>query len=422
MVRQVVRFRLACREPSGYAGGMDLKRRISSAYRKGAGTSDESATPAPGPAAAAAVPSSPAAKPARPAGQGTAAIKTVVPAKPAAKPSHAPGGSPRPAKADIARYLLALGQDEAARILSHLAPEEVEGLAREIAAIEHITAAEARETLERFQGLVKEGVAARGGVDTARTMLQAAFGDSRAERILAQAMPSTQEAPFAFLKDEDPERLVQLLRSEAPGVKAIVLAHLEPVRSAAILGKLDQKEQKDLVIRLSRMQKVEKEVLDRIEQGLRDKLASLGTVADQQVDGTSSLAAIMRHLDPDLEQRLLESLEDEVPGVAEDIRERLFTVDTILLIEDRDLQRVLNDLENHEIALFLKGKGDALRKKLLVNVSTNRAQLILDEYTRLGPQRKADVDTASRDLILRLRRLEQEGSLRVRRKEDEFVE
>lgn len=410
---------------------MDLKRHISAAYRKGAGGSssepakiDSARPPVPARESAAKTNGKPSApKPAgtpdsavRGGGAKSGVVKTVQPGP------YLGGQAGRPGKTDIAKYLLAIGPDEASRILAHLDESEVEAIAREIAAIEYLEAPEAREVLERFNGLVKEGEPARGGVDKAREMLSRAFGDSLAARILSQALPVAEYRPFAFLAEVEGPRIVRLLAGEAPGVMAIVTAHLPPARAADVISALDAGVRKDIVIRLSRMTKVDTEVIERISRGLEEKLLKAGESPDEKVDGTASLASIMRHLDPGLEQQLLDSLEDEEPQVADRIRERLFTVDTLLLIDDRDLQKVLSGLQNSELAFFLKGKTEAVRRKILDNVSQNRAQLILEEYGALGPQRRLEVDQATRDFILRLRRLEQDGVIRVRRKDDEFVE
>jgi flagellar motor switch protein FliG len=327
----------------------------------------------------------------------------------------------RPSKEDIAKYLVLIGKEEAANILRHLSQEEVESIAKEIAHIQYISPEEARVVLERFHGLVKTGMRSAGGLDTARSLLVNAFGEEKGGQLLRQALPEVHEPFFAFLLDLEPVQVAALLRSESVAVKCIVLAYVPPQSAAAILKALPKDEQKQLILRLSKMQKVEREVLVRIEQALKERARDIGKTESAEIDGSSNLAAIMRHLDPSLEQQLLGVLESEAPEVVETIRERLFTIDTLLLIEDRDLQKVLQTMENREVALILKGKSDEIRRKILTNVSDNRAAQIGEDYQNLGPQPRREVDDATRAFITHLRQLEQDGKIVVKRDEDVYI-
>jgi len=332
------------------------------------------------------------------------------------------GAAEKPNKTEIAKYLIALGKDEAAAVLAYMEPEQVESIVREISTISHLSSQDSKEVLEKFTGLVREGARVQGGPEAAKDILKGAFGLEKARKILEKVIPESSSLPFAFMNDLEADKILQLLRNEALGIKAIVLSRIKPDLAAGVLSKLEKAEQKTLILRLSHLEKIDREVLDKISDGLEKKLNS-GEVPEEDVlDGPSNLAALMRHLDPALEQNLLEVLETELPDTAEKIRDQLFTIDSLLLIEDRDMQRFLSTRENRELATVLKGKSENIKKKVLINVSANRAQLIQEEYQQLGPLRKIDVDTATRDFMLLLRKLVQEGTLRLISDKDEYVD
>ncbi len=397
---------------------MNLNKRLIGAYLKGSGKAPE--------------PVSESVKETPLSGAPQALIKvarpapaTVVPS-PRVPPKTGNGSAIRdpgakPGKGDIARYLVLIGKEEASNILRHLSQPEVEAIAQEIAKIQYISPEEARDVLERFHGLVKTGMRSSGGLDTARSLLVNAFGEEKGGQLLRQALPEVQEPFFAFLQDLEPSQVASLLRAESVAVKSIILAHLPPPAAAAILKEVSRDEQRQLIVRMSKMQKVERDVLIRIEEALKERARTQGKVESAEIDGSSNLAAIMRHLDPALEQQLLGVLENEAPEVVEGIRDQLFTIDTLLLIEDRDLQKVLHTMENRQIALILKGKSPEIRRKVLTNVSENRALQIGDDYQHLGPQPKRDVDEATRDFITHLRQLEQDGKIVVMRDEDVYI-
>ena len=400
---------------------MNLNNRRIGAYLKGAGK-------APEPAADSAAQADPAP---RSVDSAQALIKVTrpspaVPVPPRVPPKTGNGAAIRdpgdkPGKSDIAKYLVLIGKEEASNILRHLSQPEVESIAQEIAKIQYISPDEAREVLERFHGLVKTGMRSSGGLDTARTLLVNAFGEEKGGQLLRQALPEVQEPFFAFLQDLEPAQVASLLRSESVAIKSIILAFLPPAAAAGILKELPKDEQRQLILRMSKMQKVERDVLIRIEGALKERARNLGKVQTDEIDGTSNLAAIMRCLDPALEQQLLGVLESEAPEVVENIKDRLFTIDTLLLIEDRDLQKVLHTMENKQIALILKGKSEEIRRKVLTNVSDNRALQIGDDYQHLGPQPKREVDDATRAFITHLRQLEQDGKIVVMRDEDVYI-
>jgi flagellar motor switch protein FliG len=196
---------------------------------------------------------------------------------------------------------------------------------------------------------------------------------------------------------------------------------LPPAQAAGVLKQCSPEEQKDIIVRMANMQRIDREVLSRIDQTLRERAKDSATLLHEEIDGRSSLANIMRFLDPSLEQNLLDDLATEAPDLAQDIRERLFTIETILLIDDKDLQKVLSNLDDKLIAMLLKGKSDAIRKKMLSNVSESRAGMIRDEYSLMGPQPRRDVDQVTREFIATLKILENDGTIRVRREDDEYV-
>jgi len=329
----------------------------------------------------------------------------------------------KPTRQEIARYLVLIGTEEAASILSHLEETEVEALVKEIGSIGHINAEEAAVTLDRFQGFVSTGAVspASGGVETARGILRQAFGKEKGDTFLHQALPQTEQPFFSFLHELDPGQVLLLLRPESAAVKTIVLAWLPPPLAAGVLKQLGPIEQKQVITRLAAMQRIDRDVLQRIDQALRDRMRDTARSVNEEVDGRTSLAGIMRHLDPSLEQELLDALGESEPDLAQEIRDRLFTIDTLLLVEDRDLQKVLGNMSDQVIALILKGKSEEIRKKILSNVSETRATQINQEYQYLGPKPRREVDQATRDFISVLRQLETDGQIRIRRDDEEYI-
>ena len=248
-------------------------------------------------------------------------------------------------------------------------------------------------------------------------MLAAALGDDKARELLRKAVPESAR-PFQFLNDFDPRELVAMLRNESPEVMSVLLPYLEPRLASSVIVNLPDPIRSEVVRRIARLEKVDPEVLRNMEAGVREKIRRLGHSATEEVDGRSALANILRHVDSNLEESILSNLGEENPGLSDSIREKLFTLDDILRVPDRAIQKRLRDLSEREIALVLKGKSAAFRDKIFQNVSQTRRIIIQEEYEILGAQRREDVERATRDFLVWFKKRWEDGELSLEGDED----
>lgn len=398
---------------------MDMKDKLAKAYGSAARRDDEDKSgPKPRPRAPKPADAAPAAKATKPAAKSAARdglIRATVESERLIKT-----GIPGTEKA--AKFLLLLGQDEAAKVLRHMKPDEIEAISRHIAKIDRIDTAEANEILTEFGWLVRtQGESLEGGPDTAERMLVAAFGAEKAKELLRKAVPESRR-PFAFLNDFDAKQLIALFKDESAQVLAMILPYLEPKLASAVVSELSDGARTEVIKRIAKLDRMSPEVLERVEQVLRDKIARVGRPESaERVDGAAVLAGILKHVGGDLEGRILRGLEDEHPELSEDIRERLFTMDDVLRVPDRELQRRLRDYDEKELALILKGKSQALRDKLLSNVSQSKRMLTLEEYDIMGTVRRDEVDKATRNFLAYFKRRWEDGELALEG-DDELVD
>lgn len=318
-----------------------------------------------------------------------------------------------------AQFLVILGKDEAAKVLRHLAPEEVEGIALEIARIERIESRDAAKILEEF-GYLREtrDLIAVGGMEKAREMLLATLPAEKAERILEKVHREMAPPPFSFLHDLDVHQATAIVREESPPVVSLVLAHLEPRYAARIFAALGVEQQREVALRIARMGKVDPEVVRRTEEALRRKVRSHGRVVTQEIDGRDALTRILRFMDPAREQAILEGLD---PNLAAEIRKQLYTIDMVFRIPDKELQGVLRDYADREIALMLKACEEPIRERILGSVSERRRDFIRLEMNGLGEVRRADAEAAASDFLGYLQLLEQKGELTIARENEAYV-
>lgn len=398
----------------------------SESYRRGAGTSSEETvrgllkTGGSGSDASSGGPSdAPSRQRSKPGSAADAASGSGAPsATGAAGPAPQSGSGTGAAKA--ARFLMVVGQDQAAEVLRHLEESQVEAVTREIARIGTMTGAEARQILDEVGDVAARAGERHGGPAVAREFLTHAFGDVRGAEVYDR-LGIGESDRFAFLEELEPQQVAMLLKEESPPVVATILSTLTAATAARVVKLMPDERRAEVVLRMARMNAVSPEVLERVEEVLKERIRRQGKLVSNQIDGRGVLASILRYMDLDAERSVLDSLADEDPELAKSIRDRLFTIDSILAIDDRDLQEVLTEFTEREIACVLVGQAERIRSKLLRNVSERRARDVSEEYVHQADIPQKEVSDVQRRFLDHLRRCAEDGSILVRDSEDEYI-
>ncbi|MDR1786219.1 MAG: flagellar motor switch protein FliG [Spirochaetaceae bacterium] len=328
-----------------------------------------------------------------PAGAG-ALVKTA--------PDSSPKTSPESIYRRVAKFLLLIGVDEAAKVMSRLGEEQTEKIIPEIAGIKRVDPAEAAGILEEFQTLLERSREA-GGVGAAREILEKAFGAERAQAVLEKAAPFHEGKPFEYLADFDGDRMDLLLREESPEVKTLVLSRIKPDLAAATISRLPSREKTLIVKRLAKMGPVLPEVLKQVDKRLQEKSLTLSADRSDKMDGENALAQILRRMDPEAGQVILESLERDSPQAAARLREQLFTLDDVARVDDQFIQEELAAMEDRDAVLLIAGKPEGFRTKILTNVSKGRGDRLLEDEQINRPFRREDCARVTSEFLGRLR-------------------
>ena len=320
----------------------------------------------------------------------------------------------------VAKFLVIIGIDEAAKILPHLTDEQTEKIIPEIATIQKITPEEKAAILEEFDGLLLKA-REEGGIETARTILSKAYGSVKAEEMLARSIQYEHGKPFDYLADADAERIRLLVESESVGIQAIVLSQLEPQKAAKVINLMDTEDKKAVVLRLAKMQSVSPEVMKEIDRSLHEKLLTQNTENSDNLDGRGILAQILKRMNHGSESTILNVLSEQDPELGADLRKRLFTEEDVVGSDDRFIQNYLHDMENRDVAILIVKKSEKFREKILSNVSKNRRADILEEESVLGMVTKADSERLTSQFYTVLRRAWEKGDLRVAGRDEDEV-
>ncbi|MDR0598400.1 MAG: flagellar motor switch protein FliG [Treponema sp.] len=318
----------------------------------------------------------------------------------------------------VAKFLILIGGDEAAGILSKLDIEQVEAISREIASVRGISGDEASEIFEEFRSLLSPSYrfmgANSGGVEAARRLLYAAFGPEKGMEFLNRALPKTRENPFSFLEEFNGEQIALLLKEESPGTAALILSRLPPKLSAETLTAVGSGGKMEIVRRIARLGHTAPEVLEQVAGALREKARKLGNVRPGDaitLDGRGALAAILKQSDFSFGDRIIQELDQEDPELSQELKERLNTLEDVIKAEDRPLQEKLRSMTDRDLALLLKGKTPEFADKLLSNVSAQRRIEVREEIRIMGAVPRRDVEDATKSFLAWFRENREEGRI-----------
>ena len=318
----------------------------------------------------------------------------------------------------VAKFLLIIGVDEAAKILPHLTEEQTEKIIPEIASIRSVSPEETRQILEEFETLLKNA-SEGGGIDTAREILKKAYGEKKAKELIDKSVPFPLEKPFEYLNDIDNERINLLLKEESVQVKALILSHLNPKKAASVINLMDSKEKSEVAFRLLKLEPVSPEVIKNLDEVLHKKVLLQNSQRTNSLDGKKILAEILKKMSFSTENSILSKISTEEPSLANDLRERLFTVDDVLNSDDRFVQETLMMYSNYEIACLVYKREEKFTKKIFQCISQGRVSQVQEELNINQTFLKSECDKIYSKFLNTLRNAFEEGKLFIKNRTDD---
>jgi flagellar motor switch protein FliG len=320
-------------------------------------------------------------------------------------------------------FLVQLGRDKAAKVMSLLPEPLVEELTGEIVRLRDVPPSESELVLtEAHELLAIQANSARGGLDLARQLLAQSVGSERADEIMERLGATLAEMPFEGIRRADARQLLSFLADEHPQTIALVLAHLAPQQSATVLSGLTQTVQADVAYRIASMEPASPDVIRIVERELERRMTTvLGPQEMSTVGGVAPLVAIINRADRSTERMILEGLETVNAELAEIVRAQMFIFEDILTLDDKAIQLVLRNVESADLALALKGVAPGVKDKITRNLSTRAAENLVEEIELLGPVRLKQVEEAQAKIVQEIRTLEQSGQIVIVRGSDEAM-
>lgn len=319
--------------------------------------------------------------------------------------------------------LVSLGAEASAEVFKHLRQDEIDELTLEIAGIGHVPQERKQSVVEEFyETALAQDYIAEGGLEYARAILEKALGSDRANDVMTRLSGAIQVSPFEFLRRTDAGQILNVIANEHPQTVALVMAYLPSETAAQVVSSLPDDLQAEVAMRIALMDRTAPEVIREIERVLERKLSSVINQDFTSAGGLRSLVDLLNQVDRATERTILETLEEQNPELADEVRRMMFLFEDITALDDRSIQQILREVDTKELAVALKGTSEEVQEKIWSNMSERAAAIIKEDLEFMGPVRVKTVEESQQKIVAIIRRLEDAGQIViVRGGEDQLV-
>ena len=317
-----------------------------------------------------------------------------------------------PKKAAI--LLLALGEDAAADVMKNLEEAEIQQVGYYMTRFTDVSPEELDIVLEEFYRnsvMADEGVNISSSPDFVKNALTKALGADRAKELSDNLRAGEEEAGLEALRYAEPVIISNYIRTEHPQTIALILSYLKNAeQSSAVLRDLPESLQADILYRMAVIESIPPGVISEMNEVLTEEMKTAGSMATS-VGGVEPVAEILNSVDKATETRILSSIEETNPDLAEQIRELMFTFEDMALIDAKQMQLVMKDVDQADMVLALKTASDAVKELIFSSMSSRAAEMVREDLENLGPAKLSDVEAAQQKIIKVVKKLEEAGTI-----------
>lgn len=320
--------------------------------------------------------------------------------------------------------LMQISKESAAEVLKQFSDSEAEEIVSEIVRLQRVDPDVAEQVIGDFHSMIQHGrPAARGGHDFAAGLLEASFGTERAAGVMDRLASSMAGKSFEFLESADPGQISALMEGEMPETIALIMAHLKPQQASAVMAGLNPDLRIDVAQSIATMGSANPDAITIVADILKVRAGAVVSSKEtvEVRGGVQPLVDIINRADVGTERQILDELDRRDPALAEEVRARMLTFADIVKLERRDVQKVLRGIAAPILALAMKGAAPAVVEVIENNVSERNLEILRAEIGNLGPVRTSQVEEAKAEIVRSIREMEAEGTITVRRAEDDDI-
>jgi flagellar motor switch protein FliG len=318
--------------------------------------------------------------------------------------------------------LLSLGEEHTAKIFEQLDEDEIMQISQTMSTLGKVSANVTERLFVEFAESMSSTNSLVGSLDSTERLLIKVLGKDKVDVIMEEIRGPAGRTMWEKLSNVSEEILASYLQKEYPQTVAVVMSKITPEHAARVLSMLPEGFAMEVIMRMLRMEAVQKDVLDDVERTLRTEFMS-NLARTNRRDSHEIMAEIFNSLERSVETQFMNSLEERNPDSAEKIRSLMFTFDDISRLDPGALQTIIRTAEREKIPLALKGASEAMKDLFFSNMSERAARIMKEDMAAMGPVRLKDVEDAQQSIVNVTKELAERGEITIvtSKDEDELV-
>jgi len=308
--------------------------------------------------------------------------------------------------------LLSLGENEAAEVLKHLGPKEVQKLGHAMANLRAVPREKIEHVLDNLQQQTAGGSPVSVDETMIRSMLTKALGDDRAANLISRILQGGDTAGIESLKWMDAATVADLIKNEHPQIIATILVHLEFDHAGEIIKLFTERLRNDVLLRIATLDGVQPTALHELNEALTRLLSGASSnIKKAAMGGIRHAAEILNFVGQQAETSIVDNVREYDPDLAQKILDEMFVFENLMDVDDRGIQLLLREVQSDSLIIALKGAPPELREKIFKNMSQRAAEMLREDLESKGPVRLSEVEAEQKEILKIARRLADEGQI-----------
>ncbi len=308
--------------------------------------------------------------------------------------------------------MLSLGEEHSSRIWQMMDEDEIKEVSQIMSNLGTVSATLVEKLLVDFVSQMSGTGSLMGSYESTERLLAGILPPERVSTIMEEIRGPAGRTMWDKLGNVNETVLANYLKNEYPQTVSVVLSKIKPEHAARVLGALPEEFALEVVQRMLRMESVQKDILDKVEQTLRvEFMSNLARTAKR--DAHEQMAEIFNNFDRQTESRFITALEERSRDSAERIKALMFTFEDLGKLDPGSIQTLLRNVEKDKLALALKGATDGLRDVFFSNMSERAGKILREDMEAMGPVRLKDVDEAQMRMVNVAKDLANKGEIMI---------
>lgn len=308
--------------------------------------------------------------------------------------------------------LMTLGEGDAAEILKHMGPKEVQRIGAAMTQLTNVQQQDVQAVMSNFLDEVRTLTGLGMGVDNyIRKMLVTALGEDKANGLIDRILLGGNTTGLDTLKWMEARSVADIIRNEHPQIQAIVIAYLDADQSAEILSYFPEKVRVDIMMRVASLDTVQPSALQELNDILEKQFSGSASSQTKTMGGYKVAAEIMNNLDGSIEADLMDAIKELDEDMGAQIQDLMFVFENLKDIDDRGIQALLREVSSDVLIVALKGADTDLQEKIFKNMSRRAAELLRDDLEAKPPVRLSEVESAQKEILTIARRMADAGEI-----------